>query len=294
MAPTLVLLAAVLFGTTGTAQTFLPADTSPLAVGALRIALGGAVLAAVAAAAGGRRPLGALRPRPLVVLGGLAVAAYQPAFFAGVRSTGVAVGTLVALGSAPAMTGVLEWVTTRRAPSRRWAAATGLAAGGVAVLALGGPETQVRLAGVGYALGAGAAYAGYTIASKRLLDAGHAAPTVMGALFGLGGVLLAPALVFVDTGWVATPAGLTVVLWLGLVPTALAYVLFARGLARLPAGETATLTLAEPVTAAALAVVVLGEAATIGLAAGAVLVAASVLLLAWPVAARLPVAAVSS
>ena len=53
-------------------------------------------------------------------------------------------------------------------------------------------------------------------------------------------------------------------LFLGVVPTAVAYVLFARGLRGLQASEAATITLAEPVTAAALGVFVLGEAITGG------------------------------
>jgi drug/metabolite transporter (DMT)-like permease len=44
----LVLLAAVLFGTTGTAQALGPDGTSPLTVGASRIAIGGAALVAIA------------------------------------------------------------------------------------------------------------------------------------------------------------------------------------------------------------------------------------------------------
>ena len=46
------------------------------------------------------------------------VAAYQLAFFAAVADTGVAVGTIVALGSAPAITGALEWLV-RAPPPRR-------------------------------------------------------------------------------------------------------------------------------------------------------------------------------
>ena len=48
-------------------------------------------------------------------------------------------------------------------------------------------------------------------------------------------------------------------LYLGVVPTALAYVLFARGLRGTSAAETATLTLAEPITATMLGAIVLGE-----------------------------------
>jgi len=71
--------------------------------------------------------------------------------------------------------------------------------------------------------------------------------------------VLAPVLLLSDTGWLTTPGGLGLALFLGAVPTALAYVLFARGLRRLSAAEVSTLTLAEPVTAAALAAAVLGE-----------------------------------
>jgi DME family drug/metabolite transporter len=64
------------------------------------------------------------------------------------------------------------------------------------------------------------------------------------------------------------------------VPTAVAYILFARGLERIGASETATLTLAEPVTAALLGVVVLGERPGAAAAAGAALVLAGLGLLA--------------
>ena len=50
-------------------------------------------------------------------------------------------------------------------------------------------------------------------------------------------------------------------LYLGAIPTALAYVLFARGLRHLTPGETATLTLAEPLTATGLGILVLERAA---------------------------------
>jgi drug/metabolite transporter, DME family len=277
----LVLLAAVCFGTTGTAQALGAAEASPLSVGALRLLLGGALLVALAQLGGhpiGFRGFTGLRPRVAVVAGAIGVAAYQPLFFAGVRGTGVAVGTLVALGSAPVLTGALAMALGIR-PTRRWAAATVLAVAGVACLALAGGRGDVRLGGVLAALGAGASYAVYTLAAKRLLDGLHPADTVMAVLFAGGAVLLLPLLVIVDLGWVATGPGLLTVVWLGVVPTALAYWLFARGLRRLPAAEVATLTLAEPVTAALLGVAVLGEPVSIGLVLGGALVVASLVVL---------------
>jgi DME family drug/metabolite transporter len=94
----------------------------------------------------------------------------------------------------------------------------------------------------------------------------------MAAVFGVGALLMLPLLAIVPAAGLATPGGLTLVLYLGAIPTALAYVLFARGLERTGASETATLTLAEPLTAAALGVIALGERPGLAAAAGAALV----------------------
>ncbi len=280
MARLQILLAALCFGTTGTAQALGPDGIDPAAVGAARIACGGAllVLFALLTRRGGVRRRWARGP---VLAGAAAVAGYQVSFFAAVADTGVAVGTIVALGSAPALTGALEWALHGRRPPARWVLATALASAGVALLALaGGAQAGISAPGVGLAVAAGASYAAYTLASKRLLDDGHAPEGVMAALFGLGAVALGPLLVLSGPGWLGSGGGLALVLFLGVVPTALAYVLFARGLRRLRASEAATITLAEPVTAAALGVGVLGERITGGGALGAALVLGALVLLA--------------
>jgi len=160
-------------------------------------------------------------------------------------------------------------------------AATALASAGVALLALeGSSEAGISALGVGLAVIAGGSYAAYTLASKRLLEHGHAPEDVMAALFGLGAVALAPLLFLADTGPLGAPSGLALVLFLGVVPTAVAYVLFARGLRGLQASEAATITLAEPVTAAALGVFVLSEQITGAGALGAALVLSGLVLLA--------------
>ena len=113
-----------------------------------------------------------------------------------------------------------------------------------------------------------------------MLDAGGVPEAVMGAVFSVGAVLMLPLLAVVPAGGLVTSGGLTLVLYLGAVPTALAYVLFARGLERTGASETATLTLAEPLTAAALGVIALGERPGLAAAAGAALVMAGLAALA--------------
>ena len=274
-----VLLAALFFATTGTAQALGPTSTNPVGVGAARILVGGALLLAVAIAV--RRGCTRNTWAPMPVLAAVAgVAVYQLAFFAAVADTGVAVGTIVALGSAPTLAGLFEWLLDRRVPDPRWAAATALACGGVAMLALSGGEASVSLPGIGMAIVAGGSYAVYTLAAKRLLTAGHPPEQVMAVAFGLGAVALLPALALSSPGWLLDVDGIALALFLGIVPTAVAYVLFARGLRGLTASETATLTLAEPLTAGALGAIVLAEPLTATSAAGAGLVLAGLLALA--------------
>jgi drug/metabolite transporter, DME family len=278
MARVLVLLSAVCFGTTGTAQALGP-DAAPVTVGAVRIAIGGLLLLIVAravpaaTAAWPRRELGVIAA---------AIAVYQLAFFAAVDRTGVAVGTVVAIGSAPAIAGVAGWVADREPLTGRWAVATTLAIAGVLLLVLGGGDASVDPLGIILAVVSGSGYATYAVLAKRLLRRGHAPERVMAASFSLGAVLLAPVLILGDVSWLATGDGLALALFLGAIPTALAYVLFARGLRHLTPGETATLTLAEPLTATGLGILALGERPGTIAAVGATLVLAGLLALALP------------
>jgi DME family drug/metabolite transporter len=251
-----ILLAALCFGTTGTAQALGP-EAPPALVGATRIAVGAALLVAVARTLVPRSH--ARWPWRAVLAGAAGVAGYQVTFFAAVDVTGVAVGTVVALGSGPLFVGLLARRLHGEPLTRRWAAATALAVGGVAVLVAPAADATIRPLGLALALGAGFSYAGYTVAAKGLLGAGHAPEAVMARLFALGAAALAPLLVLAEPGELASPSGVALALYLGAVPTALAYLLFARGLRRLPAGDVATLMLAEPLTATALGAVVLGE-----------------------------------
>jgi drug/metabolite transporter, DME family len=281
-----VLLAAVCFGTTGTAQAVGP-GAAPVAVGAARIVFGGLLLVLVARILRVRLPrLGA----PLIGMAA-AVAVYQLSFFAAVRLTGVAVGTVVAIGTGPAAAGLLGRLVNGERLSVRWAQATALAAVGVVLLA-GDGGGSVDLTGVALAVTSGVGYATYTVLSKRMLEAGEAPEGVMAAGFGGAGLLLLPVLVVAGPGFLGTPGGLALAAYLAVVPTALAYVLFSRGLRRLSSGETATLVLAEPLTASVLGVVALGEHPSATAGAGALLVLAGLLVLAAPRCRRLAVAAV--
>jgi DME family drug/metabolite transporter len=253
----LVLAAAVLWGTTGTAQAFAPMGASPVVVGAVRLAIGGTALLLFAARQGRLFNQKRLPVRP-TLLGAASIAAYQLCFFAAVSLTGVAVGTIVAIGSAPILAGLLSWLVDRERPQRRWIMATLLAVAGCTLLIASGGTLNVNAGGVLLALGAGAAYAVYAHSSKALL-AEHTPDFVTAVLFSLGAVFLLPILFISDLSWLSTGRGLMVALHLGLVATALAYILFTRGLQRVPVSSAVTLSLAEPLMAALLGIFLLKE-----------------------------------
>jgi DME family drug/metabolite transporter len=282
----LVIAAAVCFGTTGTAQAYGPSDASTAAVGLTRIVAGGALLAFVGwgARRSDVRPQSSRLPVGVTLLGGAAVLAYQPTFFAGTRLNGVAVGTVVALGAAPALTGLLEWLLTRRLPARPWFVATGCAVVGVALL--GGlfdrADAGISLAGIGGSLGAALSYAVYALATKRILEQGTSPTTAIGGIFGLAALMGVPFLLRVDLSWLGSPSGLLMVVWLALATVVVAYVLFAIGLRSLKASTVSTVTLVEPMTACLLGVALLDERLSAPGWIGLVVLLCGVVLLAVP------------
>ncbi|HEX8805028.1 MAG TPA: EamA family transporter, partial [Acidimicrobiales bacterium] len=246
-----------------------------------------ALLLALAARTGGDGGLRRLRrgtagTRALLALGALAIATYQTAFFSAAARTGVAVGTVVTVGSAPAFAGVLALAVRRERPARRWLLATAGAVAGCAALVGGGRDAGVEAVGIGLALLAGLAYASYTAVVAMLLARGEDGRAVTGALFGLAAVVMLPVLLAQPTSWLATGAGAALAAYLGGVTTAGGYLLFVRGLRTTPATTATTLTLAEPAVAAVLGVAVLHERLGGVALAGLVLLAASLVALVLP------------
>ncbi|GAA0952406.1 DMT family transporter [Nonomuraea longicatena] len=275
-----VIGAAVLWGTAGTAGLLVSADSVALA--AARLVVGGAALAALA----GPRLRGGLTPS--LLLGAVAVAAYQLCFFAAVSRTGVAIGTVVAIGSGPVFTGILAWALHGERPSGRWVIATVAAVAGCAALIVGGGAQaggQV-VSGVLLALLGGLLYAFYAVVAARAIGRGVPSDVAMGAMFGGAAIVMVPVLVWRGAEWMVTPGALVAVLYLGLGTTALAYFLYGRGLRSTPVTTAATLALAEPGVAALLGVVVLGERLTGLSVAGLLLLLAALSALALPARPR--------
>ncbi|WP_243762495.1 EamA family transporter [Streptomyces sp. Tu 3180] len=263
-----VLLASVLWGTTGTAATFAPA-VGPLAIGAVAMGLGG-LLQALVAAPRIRRETAALRAqRGVLLLGALSVGAYPLAFYSSMHLAGVAAGTVVSIGSAPLASAVIERAVDGRRLTRRWTIGAALGLSGTVLLCAAetadprsGPGAHSAGAtALGMALGlvAGFTYALYSWAAHRLISRGAGSGAAMGSVFGLGGLLLMPVLLATGAplldSWTNTAVGV----YMALVPMFIGYVLFGWGLAHVPASTATTLSLLEPAVAAVLAVLVVGE-----------------------------------
>lgn len=260
--------AAILWGTTGTSQALAPAGLDSTVIATLRLALGGGAMGILALARGGFSSAPPW-PKRLTLAAAGCTALYQISFFAGVAKTGVAVGTVVGIGSAPIAGGLLGSLFLGERLSRGWYAATILAILGCTLLTLGGSE-QMKVDGIGILLTvtAGVAYAAYTLFFKRILVS-HPPNAVIAVVFLLGSLLLAPTLWRKSFLWATEVHGVAVILYVGLITAALSYWLFARGLTRIPVSTATTLTLAEPLTAALLGLLVLHESlsfsATIGI-----------------------------
>ncbi len=259
----LVVVAALLWGTTGTAAFFIDTEVSPVAIGAATMGFGGVVLALL----GGMGSARVLLDRGARLWAGLAVVGvvvYPLTFYWGMSLAGIAVGNVVALGLGPLVVAVLEWAVDKSAPTWRWwvavvVALAGVVAMGSAKVELGGDRVGNMATGVLLAILAGISYGLYTYACGRLIDRGHTPRAVVGAVFGGGSPFLLVVLFFVGAGLFASPVSISLVGYLVLGPMVIAYLAFSQALLTVRSSTVATIALLEPVVAGALAVFVVGE-----------------------------------
>lgn len=255
--PLCLILAALCFSTTGTAQALAPEGSHPLGIGALRMQVGALALWAwchcrhCLPAALPHWPLRWLLPAVLGLTG------FQVFFFWGVQEVGVAVGTVTALGVSPIVAAILARVLLGEKPSRIWYPSTALALAGLVLLNLGGSQSM-SAAALALPLLAGICYGGYFVCAKPL-GRMHAPEHIMLMVCTGSGLLLLPAHVCLPTAWLLEPAGLGVALYLGVVTSALAFSLTLAGLRRTPTAMAATLGLVEPLGAACWGIFLLHE-----------------------------------
>lgn len=255
----LVILAGMCWGLTGTLQALAPAGVSPATVGAVRMAGAGFFLLAYSLVVKGFSFFRGNLNWKGILLTAVAQVMYQQTFFAAVRMTGVALGTMIAVGLSPTMAGLLGRLFYGERLARRWYFSTAAALIGCAMLIFGGAREGVRADLLGCLMAAGAALS-YTFFGVGLRETGKAEVLQVTTLvFAVAGLLSLPVLAAGDTSWMISLRGMSVVLVLCIVATILPLILFARGVRRVPLGSAYTLSMTEPLTASLLAVFLLGE-----------------------------------
>ncbi|MFF8838208.1 DMT family transporter [Streptomyces sp. NPDC015130] len=286
-----LIVAGIAWGTAGAAASliFRVSDMGPLAlsfwrcVGGLALLLGALALRPRRAAPAAAEPRGRRTAR---ILGtGIGLTVFQSAYFAAVQHTGLAVGTVVALGAGPVLIAVGARLTMGERLGRGGLLAATGALTGLAVLVLGGGAAEVRPLGVVLAVVSAAGYAAITLITRWLGRDGGATDALGTTTwaFAIGAVGLLPFAVaeglVPHTG---SPVRVVLLLvYVAAVPTALAFALYFAGAAVVRAATVSVIMLLEPVSAALIAVSLLGERLTAAIVLGTLLLLAAVTCLAF-------------
>ena len=258
-----VILASLLWGTTGMAATFAPA-LSPLFIGSFAMGMGGILQCGLATVKIVHdRALLAVHCRFLIV-GALAVAIYPLAFYSSMRLSGVIIGTVVSIGLAPILSAIIEYFSRDFQLNKQWAMGALLGIIGMVMLAFSDNAsttiqyTHVNL-GILLGLVAGLTYALYSWSARQLMLKGVNTKAAMGATFGCGGLLLIPVMLITGSAFVTSWNNMAVGFYMALIPMFLGYRCYGFGLSKISVSMATTITLLEPVIAAILAMLIVGE-----------------------------------
>jgi DME family drug/metabolite transporter len=201
------------------------------------------------------------RPRTAVAVG-LLTGAYQAFYFGAVIAVGVTVSTVVALGLAPVLLTAGEGVLARRPPGRAKLVVLTAALGGLVLVSAstGGSSSGPHpVLGVLLASASGVTYAVATALGRPLAEV--SSPLALAAVTTSAGALGMVPLGLLAGGpvFVGDPRAFAGLAYLGVMTLAVAYGLLYAGLRTVEGSAALVATLLEPVTAAVLAVLVLGE-----------------------------------
>lgn len=263
-APTLaVVVASVLWGSTGTVAFFLGDTLDPFTIGAVTLGGGGLVIAGL----GGQRSLQLWRgqqERPWLLLGAITVVVYPLAFYTGMDLAGVAVGNIVAIGLGPLVGAMWEWRIDKHHPSPSWWWA--MLAGGAGILSLSTSSHDNTAAdpdrwGIGLvaAVLAGFCYGTFSYVMARIIRQGRAPLATAGAVFGAASLPLVGVALWGGGQLLAAGSDLVGLGYLIAGPMVISYVLYTWAMRSLKSSAVLLISLVEPAVATLLAVWIVGE-----------------------------------
>lgn len=267
-----IAIASLLWGTTGTVASLAP-NVSPLAIGAFSTGMGGLLLFIH-----GRKNVvsehAKLAKTPkLLLIGSIAIAIYPLAFYISMEYSGVAIGTVISIATAPLFSAMLERFINRKLISLQWVISFIFGALGVILITLGkhtATDLDVNQSsqylnwgsqylGIIFGCAAGLGYAIYAWAAKQMIARDISSTSSVASMFGLASILLLPSLFFTADNLFTQHSNILVGLYLAIIPMFCGYLLFGYGLRHLEVSSATLITLLEPAIATLLAVIVIGE-----------------------------------
>jgi drug/metabolite transporter (DMT)-like permease len=285
----LVLLAACLWGTLGTAYHLLRgvADVDALTVVTVRASAGAMILCGWLALTNRRLLRVAIADLPrLIGFGVGSLGLMYLSLFIAFDLTSVAVGTVL-LYLAPALVTIgAALLLNEPLTSRKLMALLMTFGGCLLVVELYRPQNLVGNAlGIGSGLLAAGAYGFYSLGAKPLLRRYHAVTLLAYALLSAAVALLAVKLLTAPGSWPPVSGLLAIGAYGGIVVTIAPYGLYTLALRRLPASEASIVATLEPAVAVVLAGALLGERLAPLQLLGTLGILGGVVLLAWPAGA---------
>jgi drug/metabolite transporter, DME family len=275
-----LVLSGLLWGTGGLIGTLFSqaSGLSAMSVATYRLLAGGGLIVAFLTLTGKRWPTGRAAWTRIAV-NGLLSALFQGSYFAAIWLTSVSLATLVTIGATPVIVAIVERARGRHGRAGMVTIAMALAGLGLLIGVPGGGFSETALlAGSGMALLSAGGFAAVTLIGAPPMP-GLDDLTLNGFGFSLGGMALLPLAAVLGGGLGFRPsltcAGLLAALGIG--PTAVAYTLYFRGLRKASASTAALLSLIEPLAAAVLAALVLGDRLSATGIAGAIMLLAAVI-----------------
>lgn len=260
-----IIIASFLWGTTGTAASYSN-GVSSLAIGAFAMGVGGILLVISARNKLFKDFKLILKHPKTLFLGAVSVAIYPLAFYTSMALSGVAIGTVVSIASAPLFAAILERLISKKNISRQWLLSFIIGVIGIIFLVLGREQnTEIKSTlfeqNIGVLLGciAGLTYALYSWAAREFIEIGVHSQSAMSGLFGCAALVLLPSLVFTGDHLFSSLTNASVSLYMAIIPMFLGYLLFGYGLKLIEASKATLITLIEPLVATILAVLILGE-----------------------------------
>lgn len=277
--------AAIIWGTIGVAtQGIYNVDsTTPLFINLMRMLLATPVLLLICWRIVGRKTFDISR-RDLVIMAvsGMLLAVSQASYFAAVRETGVTIATLITVCLSPLLVTSLSVVLRFEKLTQKALISLVLAlVGAVLLVGIDSPQdpSYDLTAGILYSLLSAATYAGMILCGRFLANSRYHALQITAVSFIFGTLLLLVINLVAGAVVIQTAQGALLVVYLALVPTALAYLLFQMGLRYVTATTASIITLLEPAVAAALAWWLFDERLAASGLIGALLLMLSILLL---------------